>query len=211
MAIPVTNSNEGNSNNFLAPAGNHVARCYKMIHYGRIPIKDKVTGVEKIMNKVRIEWELPNETHEFKEGDGQKPYSVGKDYTLSLFDKANLRTDLKSWRGKDFTEDELKSFDISRLLGVSCMINVIHTEDGKYANVSGITPLPKGLVCPKQINDSFEFGFNPFDQSKLDSLPKWQQDKIKSSVEYKALENHHMDEHTKKIANSTDEADDLPF
>ena len=49
-----------------------------------------------------------------------------------MAEKKQPKNSLKSWRGKDFTEDETKSFDITKLLGVPYMINIIHktSKDG---------------------------------------------------------------------------------
>src|SRR5208337_1405024 len=70
-----------------------------------------------------------------------------KRYTLSLHEKAALRKDLESWRGRTFTEEELKGFDVENVLDVPCLLNVIHngTSGTVYANVSGIMKLPKSM------------------------------------------------------------------
>ena len=66
---------------------------------------------------------------------------------LSLSEKANLRKDLESWRGKAFTAEELKGFDIEKLIGVNAMASIIHNQSGDrtYANISSISKLMKGL------------------------------------------------------------------
>lgn len=208
MSINATNTGSVRE---LTPAGNHIARCYQMIEIGTVV--EVINGSSKTMKKVRIGWELPNETREFKEGEGQKPFSVSREYTLSMHEKANLRNDLKSWRGKDFTDDQAKCFDITALLGVPCMINIIHVEKGgkTYANIAGITPMPKGVKCPDQVNDTFELDYDAFDEEKFNSLPDFIKDKMKSSIEYAAFKNPHQEiVHQEEI--NTDEADDdLPF
>lgn len=76
-----------------------------------------------------------------------KPFAVYKRYTASLHEKANLRHDLESWRGKKFSPEELKSFELERLIGVNCQIQVLHKEgkNGKtYANAVSIVPAGKG-------------------------------------------------------------------
>lgn len=71
-------------------------------------------------HKCIIVWEL-----EAKMSDG-RPFMLSKRYTVSLFEKATLRHDLESWRGVAFTADELKGFDLSKLKGVPCRLNVVH-------------------------------------------------------------------------------------
>jgi len=81
-----------------------------------------------------------------------RPFLVTQIYTLSLHEKANLRKDLESWRGRPFSEEELKGFDLERLIGVPALVNVIHVKsknDGKVrARLSSIMGLPKGMTAP---------------------------------------------------------------
>lgn len=179
----------------LIPAGNYIARCFSMIHIGTI--EEEIQKEKKLLNKVRITWELPTETRVFDESKGEQPMIISKEYTLSMHEKANLRRDLESWRGKAFTEDQAKSFDITKLLGVPCMINIIHkssTTGTKYATISSITPIPKGLTCPDAVNPSFEFNFtDKFSDMVVESFPDFIKDKIKSSQEYKDLKSPVVD------------------
>lgn len=196
------------------PSGNHVARCFSMIHIGTC--EENVMGTMKRLNKVRLVFETPLETKVFKEENGEQPYSIGKDYTLSMHEKSNLRKDLESWRGAKFTDEQAEAFDVTVLLGKPCMVNVVHkvSKNGKtYAEIAGITPIPKGLDCPPQVNDTFEFTYTPFEQAKFDKLPDWLKDKCKNSEEYRNLMNpEHVDatpHHGQ--TNDPDEIDSLPF
>lgn len=166
---------EGGTEFELAPAGNHVARCYSIIDLGYQD--SEWQGVHKSVRKIRIAWELPLELMD----DGQ-PFMVSRTYTVSLGDKANLRHDLESWRGRPFTEAELNGFEVYSILGVPCMVNVVHnpSRDGSrtYANVAGVTPLPKGIECPPQINRTVSFDLDKFDQATYDALPEWARKKI---------------------------------
>ena len=67
-----------------------------------------------------------------------------------MHEKAALRKDLESWRGKPFTAQELEGFDLEALLSVGCFINVMHqTREGQtYANVAAVMRLPKGMTAP---------------------------------------------------------------
>src|SRR4030095_12242369 len=85
-------------------------------------------------------------------GDGEhaRRYDVARVYTLSLHERAALRKDLESWRGRKFTEQELSAgFDLERLIGVNAQINVTHdlSDDGSlYANVTTVVPPVKGAA-----------------------------------------------------------------
>lgn len=214
MGITATNQTQERE---LTPAGNHVARCYSMIHIGTV--EEEYMGDVKMMNKARITWELPTELRVFKEENGEQPMVISKEYTLSLGDKANLRKDLDSWRGKALTDEEASKFDITRLIGVPCMLNVIHkaSKMGKmYATISAISPMPKGLSCPKQINETFIFDYEEnYSDEKIASFPDFIKDKIKSSVEYRKRNGTYVDlpptEHADFDGHDDRPESDLPF
>lgn len=197
----------------LTPAGNHIARAYSMLEIGTVT--EIIMNKSQTLRKVRIGWELPNETRIFKEEDGEMPFVISKEYTLSMHEKSNLRKDLKSWRGKDFTEDEVKMFDITKLLGVPCMLNIIHTpsKDGSrlYANIAGVTPMPKGVKCPPQVNDTVELSYDQWDEEEFNKLPDFIKDKMKTSVEYNAMRNPQQAHITEPVLEPIGESDELPF
>lgn len=196
----------------LIPAGNHIARCYSMVHVGTN--KEIIQGTEKPLNKVRLTWELPTELRVFNEEKGEQPMVVSKEYTLSMHEMSNLRKDLESWRGKGFTEDEAKSFDITKLLGVPCLLNVIHKTSAKgsnYENISSITTLIKGMDCPAQVNETFEFNYtDKFDPKLVETFPDFIKDKIKTSVEYRERIGM-LEGEAQEGEIAQDETDDLPF
>ncbi len=196
----------------LIPAGNHVARCYEMIHVGTN--KEVIMGDEKILNKIRLTFELPQELRVFNEEKGEQPMVISKEYTLSMHEKSNLRKDLESWRGQGFTEDEAKSFDVTKLLGVPCLLNIIHKtsqKGSKYTYISNVTTLIKGMDCPKQVNETFEFNFTDhFDSQVVEKFPDFIKDKIKTSSEYRHCIELLANEHEDKVSQDL-ETDDLPF
>ena len=124
------------------PAGTHIAVCIDVVDLGLIKTTYK-TSV-KTQHKVNIVWEIDE-----KRDDGQ-PFRPRKRYTLSLHEKASLRKDLESWRGRAFTEDELRGFDLEALIGVPSMISVVHAAVAGqiYANVTAIMKAPKGMKAP---------------------------------------------------------------
>jgi len=206
--INATNKSGGSD---YAPieAGSYPARCYSMIHIGTV--EEEIMGTKKNLNKVRITWELPTEMKVFKTENGEQPSSISKEYTLSMNEKANLRKMLEGWRGKGFTESEAESFDITKLLGVACLLNVIHktSKAGKtYAEIASVSALPKGYVCPAQINKNFEFNYDNFDQKVFDILPDFIKDKMKQSEEYAAVQ---FAEHQSFEIKEHSSSDDLPF
>jgi hypothetical protein len=153
-------------------------------------VEEEFLGLKKNMHKVRIGWELPTELKIFNPEKGEQPCIIDKEYTLSLADKANLRKDLQSWRGKAFTDEEAEAFDITKLLGVPCMLNIIHVQGKKdptktYQAIGSVSPMPKGLICPPQVNETFVFDFENFDETKFLTLPDFIKEQIVKTPEYK--------------------------
>lgn len=169
----------------LPPAGTHVARCYSVVDLGTQTLE--YMGSTKELRKVRVTWELPDELAVFDEEKGEQPFVLSREYTLSLYEKANLRHDLESWRGKQFTAQELAGFDIFTLIGAPCLLSVIHktSDKGKtFANVTTVSKLPKGMNCPEAINPTVAYAITDFDGGAFNALPKWLQDKCKESKEW---------------------------
>lgn len=209
MAINATNNGTVRE---LIPSGNYAARCYQMIEIGTVT--EFVLGKQVTAKKVRIGWELPTELKVFKEENGEQPLVISKEYTLSMNEKSNLRKDLKSWRGKDFTEEEARCFDITKLLGATCMLNIIHKQSQSdptkiYEQIAGITGVPKGLSVPPAINKLFVLSYDNFDMNVFNSLPDFIKTKMQGSSEYRLISEPN---HASVIDHEYQEpVDDLPF
>jgi hypothetical protein len=157
-----------------APSGTHVGICYRIIDIGTH--HSDYQGQERARNQVIIGFELPNELIE--EG---KPFTVNAFYTNSLHEKAKMRTALEAWRGRPFTEDEAKKFDLVNLLKKPCMLSV-----GEKGKVTGIMALPKGTPIPKLTNDVFAFFLDEWDDALWAKVPDGIKELIKKSDEFKA-------------------------
>jgi len=168
--------------------GLHHAVCYALYDLGT-QYNEKFG---KSIHKVLIGWEIPMERIEI-ERDGKMlnlPRAISKQYTLSLHEKANLRKELESWRGRAFTEAELDGFDLQKLLGANCMVQVIHQtkNDKTYANVSSVVSLPKGTEKRTAENDLQFFSFEDNPGSIPDKTPDWIVDIIKASEEWQEIQ-----------------------
>lgn len=166
--MSLTASDSGSGDFEMTPEGVYTARCYRIIDLGTQKGSEAYGGKEQ--HKVMVSWELiGREDPKMQEGDNKgKPFSIHKRYTVSLSEKANLRADLEAWRGKKFTLDELKGFDISNVLGAYCTIQVVHDETGKYANVNSIMAF-KG-VKPEPVNPDLVFDIDDPDMQIFDTL-----------------------------------------
>jgi hypothetical protein len=178
-------------------------------------VVENVMGKMATLHKVWISWELPEETRVFDEKKGPQPLIISMEFTLSMHKKSNLRQTLASWRGKDFTEEEAKAFDVSKLIGAACMLNVIHKPGvadptKMYEKIASITPMPKGTKCPAQVNPSFVLSYDEWSLDKFNQLPEFMQNKMKASAEFQEI----LRPGAKTIPSAnevTEPLDDLPF
>jgi hypothetical protein len=172
------------------PEGMHAAICYGVYDLGT-HFSDKYG---KSARKVLIVWEFPKVRIDVEvEGEIKNlPRSISKQYTLSLNEKAVLRKDLESWRSKRFTKEELKGFDLARLLGVPCQLQILHNEkEGKtYSNIQTIVPMPP--TVPPMVPETTLRLFT-FDESTEipEATPEWVQNILKESEEYPSWRQKH--------------------
>jgi hypothetical protein len=120
------------------PAGLYQAVCVDVVDLGLVDVT--YNGKTRQQAKVRVVWQSEEKR------DDDRPFLLSRRYTASLSEKASLRKDLESWRGRAFTPEELDGFDVETLLGVNAFLTILHAErDGKtYANVASVAPLKKG-------------------------------------------------------------------
>ena len=175
----LVNAGNGGGDFENCPAGSFAARCYQIIDLGHQTFEWK--GEAKVAPKVRITWEL-NEMM----SDG-RPFSISREYTASIGDKANLRKDLEAWRGRPFSAEELRNFSLENVLGAPCLLGIVHkpSKDNSkvYANVGSIMALPKGMPSPELVNPAVKFDIGTFDQKVFDGLSSYVQKKIRMSKE----------------------------
>ena len=174
MAL-IAKDNGSNKTQFALPeSGTTQAVCCAVWDLGLQ--KTTYMGEEKIQHKVIIAWEIAEKINAPESEYHGKRYILNKKYTLSLGEKANLRKDLESWRGKKFTAEEVKNgFDLEGLYGINCLLGVEHVPDHTdaskvYANVTAILPPPKGYekMTPERAKD--------------EQPPKWVLEKIAQAV-----------------------------
>lgn len=180
MALILKQENKGASFPRLEP-GVYPAICYGVVDIGEQDNKK----FNKTARQVVLLWELPTEKVEVDGEDVSRV--ISKTYNMSLNEKATLRQTLKSWRGRDFTAEELQGFDLLNILGAHCLLNITNNEttDGKvYTNIDAVTPISKGMQKPTQTLQSFSFDLDTDPLERLEQMPKWIAEKIKASNTY---------------------------
>ena len=170
------------------PPGSYLARCSRIIDLGTQATDYQ--GQAKHARKVLISFAVLDD--EVRRDDGE-PYLLSKRYTASLHEKAGLRKDLASWRGRDFTPEELKGFDLRDILGKSAFVSVVEVaKDGKtFANIGALMRPPKGLADRHPLNEPlllWDMSATPEpDWQAFAKLPPKLQAQIEASPEFKAL------------------------
>ena len=120
-----------------APEGLWLGVCCDVVDLGMV---ETAWGTK---HKVRLVWQLEMDAGRTED---DKPLMAFARFNLTLHEHGTLRPFLESWRGRRFTAEELKRFDLEKLLNACCQLQILHVEkDGRtYANVHNIMPYPKG-------------------------------------------------------------------
>lgn len=205
----------GESSFTPVPPGMHLARCYRVVDLGTQ--KSEYQGQTKYLAKVMVQFEVHGED-EFGTPlltSRGEPMSISKNYTLSLAEKATMRKDFQTWRGRDFTPEELRGFELKNVLGVWAMINVSKAlgNNGKeYTNIMGVNSVPvsiKKAGMPNGVNPAAIFVISNPDMSLFETFGSNLQDKIKSSPEWQARDGAPQKEPRSADLNDLDS--DVPF
>ena len=171
----------------MTPEGLTPGICYAIFDLGTHA--SEYQGTVKDRHKIAIIWELPK--HRIEVDGVDKPKAISRTFTLSLHEKSALRSMLESWRDKSFTPEELGGFDIEKLLGIPCQIQVIHNPsktdpNKKYANIKNVLPPADGMNGVKPENPTAFFSFE--DGMELpETTPEWIRGIIMDSREWSAV------------------------
>lgn len=174
--MSLTASDKGGADFEMTPEGQYVGRCFKIVDMGTQTTKGQYG--DKVQHKVMVSFELLDGP---KMQDG-RPFSVSQFYTVSLHEKAKLRADLEAWRGRKFTTTELEGFDLASVIGAYCMLQVVHDETGKYANIQTIMSY-KGDKLPP-VNENVVFDIDNPDMKVFETFGDSMKQKITSSPEW---------------------------
>jgi len=85
---------------------------------------------------------------EHKGLDGKR-MTISRTYTKNIGEKSALGKDLISWRSAPFTDEERKNFDLDRVKGKPCQINIVPKADGSGQQIGAILPPHKEMINGK--------------------------------------------------------------
>lgn len=197
----------------IVPAGNHIAICNAIVDLGMQPGSGQYPDPKR---QVYVRFELPTERIKYKK-DGAElegPMSIGRSFTASMSEKANLRKFIESWFGKKFPNDDAAAdFDLYNLLSRKCLLNVTHTDKAQktYANIQNATPIPKGMTADyQQHNESLYYSLDDHNQQTFMALPEWLRKKIEGRIQIP--ESERIEDEPAMAGSGREEFDDdIPF
>jgi len=211
----VAKDSGGESSFTPVPPGMHLARCYRIVDLGTQ--KSEWQGEVKHLHKVMLQFEVHGEDENGRPLVTNKgePMTISKNYTLSLGEKAALRKDLQTWRGKDFTPDELRGFELKNILGHWAMLSVAKSagSNGKeYTNIMTVNPVMaavKKAGLPDGFNKIGLFYIDSPDMDMFETFGKSLKEKIQSSPEWQSRSAYAAK--PKSGSGFDDMEDDVPF
>lgn len=162
-------------------AGSHIAVCTGVIDLGLQ--ENTWQGETKIKPMLLIQWEIDGETITI---DGEeKNRVISKRYTFSMNQKATLYKHLKAWISNVGPDTELTD-----LLGKGAMLSIVHSapnaEGRVFANVDGVSKLPKGMKAPRATSALVAYDVEDHDDEVFNKLPQWVKDTIMKAKNFMA-------------------------
>ena len=199
------------------PPGMYLARCYRIVDLGTQ--KSEYLGQIKNLPKVMLQFEVHGEDDAGKPlvTSKNEPMSISKNFTLSLAEKATLRKDLQTWRGKEFTADELRGFQIDNVLGAWAMIAITKAvgNNGKeYTNIANINSVPKPMKAnlPEGHNKCAAFYIESPDMDMFETFSDNLRAKIEQSPEWQSRGKQEAKASSASKGSGFDDMDDdIPF
>ena len=110
-----------------------------------------------------------------------KPFMLSTEMTFSMFKSSLLRTTIHNWFGKNMDDETAEEFDLEKLVGQQCTINVVENESNgrTYTNIAAVNPATKGVSLkhsgvevPKWIQDRAAEGAKRLLDAEMDQRPE---------------------------------------
>ena len=170
----------------ICPAGVHVGICNMVADLGFQEQRGRYGGTKR---EVYIRFEIPelpiSYTKDGKEISG--PMSLGRRFTASMSEKANLRAFVEGLFSKKCpSQRAADDFDVSSILGRQCLLTIVHEEgrEKPYAKIMSASPLPQAMATMyRQHNASINFSLDEPDDAQFNALPEWLRETINTRIE----------------------------
>lgn len=175
-----TATSKGGGGGFRPEVGMHNVVCCQLVDFGTHDKEWQGNIIGKV-NKVNFGFEFVDVNLESENGTYHPIW--GAQFTNSLGKKANLRGLLEGWRGKPFTDEEAGGFDLSKLLGLSCIL-VIQPNSKGSPKIQAIAKAPADFQGDRELRE-FWVEEGCFDQDTPEWMPDWMKEEIQSCYECK--------------------------
>lgn len=119
------------------PEGRHPVICVDVFRID--PEEATYDGMTKLYEKVMFVFQVFPESGE-RDSEG-RPFQVERKFTFSMAPQANLRSALGQWRGKDYTDNDVKpgaSFSVGKCKGVAGWGTIVHNT--RFVNIEAVEP-----------------------------------------------------------------------
>jgi len=117
------------------------------------------------------------------------PMNQAKFYTNSIYDgsgegsESGLHKDLVSWRGRRFTDAEIKAFRLHNILGNHCMLNIVEKKDNGV-KIDSVMADPEGKAKKADGLCYWDMD-NPAEN--WESVPDWVKKFVRKSKEWETI------------------------
>ena len=154
---------------------------------GVVDLGTQETRQYGLKHQLQLTFETPRLKTVFNDEDGEQPFWQRAKFTWSFHEKAILPKAIAALYGVSVLPATIK---LNELIGKNCMINIKHlsNDDGTFAYIESYAPLMDGLTAELPQKAPFTFFFDNFTKEDFESLSEWQQEQLKETPEYKALD-----------------------
>jgi len=160
------------------PAGWTTVVCTRVIDVGT----HWNEGKQKYQRKIMLGFES-DKLMQSGEYAGE-PFLLFANFNYSMYQNAHLCQFIENWRGKRFaSQPEADNFDLSKLIGQSAFVNVVHSDDGKYTNIQTIGPVPEDRKAPEIKGKTILIDQSNLDMKEVEKLSDKMKDRVMSAKE----------------------------
>lgn len=172
------------------PAGTYMGVCIGIVDIGKQYVKAKNQKQGNYVPQCMFIFEIPSE-RVVVNGEDKPRWVSTRRLRVSADERSNLYKMLITWRGKNFTDEELDSagqgFDLEERAGAPAMLSlsVYEGNDGRLHNgIEAVTGFPKGLPAPQPESEILVFDADEPDMEVFGKMPEWVQDIIRKSTQF---------------------------
>jgi hypothetical protein len=176
------------------PEGAFPALCVDVINLGQ--------RVETFQGKIKVAAKLALVFRTGQRRDDGEYFEIAAEFTNSMNEKAALRKFMEAWRGKAYTDEQVREgVPVHKMEAQRALVNVMHqtSKSGRqYAKIGSVMRLPAGMELP----ETGDYKRADYWQERKDAYAEELRRHLATTAPH--------DDYTGGAANGEDD-DDLPF